>query len=559
MEIYHNSYETEYRKPFGAAPCGSEVQLSLYSPQADSASLRLYTEAEGEKLLPGEKDSRGYFNWTVKMPSKEGLVWYYFIVKGVDGILCYGNNPQNRGGAGTVYCEGQTPVSYKISVYHPFSAPQWYKEGIAYSIFPDRFCRASSDNGCGRYMEEWDTLPYYIRNDDGSIREWNFWGGDLKGIASKLDHLKSLGVSLIYLNPIFKARSNHRYDTADYFAIDPMLGTEQDFKDLCKKAAKLGIRIMLDGVFNHTGSDSPYFREHPDWYLHDQSGIKCWWGVKDLPEVDELNKEFSKMICGKDGVLAHWIKEGASGWRLDVADELPNEFLRRIRKAVKSAGKDNVLIGEVWEDASDKIDYGVRMEFLGGKQLDSVMNYPLREDILAFTRNEINAAEFASRQMSRMENYPKEAFYACFNCIGSHDRERIMTLLGSEKAVKFATVLQYAMPGVPVIYYGDEFGLDGGRDPENRSTIPWDEVPKLQKHYEALGALRNASRSLKKGDLRVFSGENDKLIVERSFGAETLRFCFDPVSLTYGISKLERIELDRFDTKRRKSTANQQR
>ena len=544
MELYHNSYSSEYRTPFGAALCGSEVRLSLHAPQADTAGLHIYSEAEGEKLIPGEKDSRGFFTWTVKMPEKDGLVWYYFVINGVDGILCYGNNYQNRGGEGTVYYQGQTPVSYKISVYHPFKTPEWYKEGIAYSIFPDRFCRKQTDNDCGRHMEDWNTLPYYIRNEDGSIREWNFWGGDLKGITSKLQYIKSLGVSVLYLNPIFKARSNHRYDTADYFKIDPMLGTAADFRDLCRKAGKLGIHIILDGVFNHTGVDSPYFREHPDWYLHDANGIKCWWGVKDLPEIDEMNPEFSEMICGDDGVLKHWIKEGACGWRLDVADELPNEFLCRIRKAVKDAGEDNVVIGEVWEDASDKMDYGVRMHFLGGKQLDSVMNYPLRDDILAFTRNEISAAEFASRQMSRMENYPKEAFYGCFNCIGSHDRERLITLLGSVKAVRFATVLQYAMPGVPVIYYGDELGLPGGPDPDNRRPMPWGADSPLLKHFEALSSLRNTSVSLKKGDFRAFCEGDDKLIVERSFGAEKLRFCLDRISLEYKIEKLYRVDLD---------------
>ena len=543
MDLYHNSYETEYRKPFGAALCGSEVYLKLYAPQAESVDLHLYSEAKGESMIPGQKEGSGCFTWTVRMPKADGPVWYYFVIKDVDRIICYGNNPQCRGGEGAVYFEGQTPVSYKISVYHSFKAPSWYKEGIAYSIFPDRFCRSRTDNDHGRHMEDWNTLPYYIRNEDGSVKEWNFWGGDLKGIESKLKYLKSLGVSVLYLNPIFAARSNHRYDTSDYFRIDPMLGTEKDFRDLCSKAGKLGMRIILDGVFSHTGVDSSYFREHPDWYLHDENGIKCWWGVKDLPELNELHPEYSEMICGKDGVLAHWLEAGAGGWRLDVADELPNEFICRIRKAVKAAGKDKVLIGEVWEDASDKIDYGVRMHFLGGKQLDSVMNYPLREDILAFTRSEISAAEFASRQMSRMESYPKEAFYACFNCIGSHDRERIMTLLGSVKAVKFATVLQYAMPGVPVIYYGDEFGLTGGPDPENRRSMPWDEDPLLVSHYKALGRLRNASESLKKGDLRAFAEADGKLIIERSFGAETLRFCFDPLDLTYDIAKLEHIDL----------------
>ena len=545
MYIYHNSYESEYRKPFGAALCGSEVWLGLNAPDAWEASLHIYSDAEGEKLIPAEKDGRGFFNWTVSMPKADGLVWYYFVINGQDGIVCYGNNPQNRGGEGCIYYQGQTPVSYKISVYHKFSAPSWYKEGIVYQIFPDRFRRSEKAPAIdGRHMEDWDTIPYYIRNEDGSIKEWNFWGGDLKGITEKLSYIKSLGANAIYLNPIFKARSNHRYDTADYFSIDPMLGTEEDFKKLCEKAAKLGIHVILDGVFNHTGVDSSYFRDHPDWYQHDGDQIRCWWGVKDLPQVDELNPEFSAMICGKDGVLRKWLDLGASGWRLDVADELPDEFMVRIRKAVKGQSKDNMLIGEVWEDASDKIDYGVRMHFLGGKELDSVMNYPLREDILAFTRSEISAAEFASRQMSRMENYPPEAFAACFNCIGSHDRERIRTLLGSTKAVRFASVLQYSMPGVPVIYYGDEAGLEGGPDPDNRRTYPWGKEDKdLIAHYKALGRLRNASECLKKGSLRAFEGSDGKLYVERTLGAETLRFSFDALRLEYTIEKLQSIDL----------------
>ena len=545
MYAFHDSYSEEYRQPFGAALCGSEVRLSLKAPEALEAHLHIYSDRDGKQLIPAERDSAGFYNWLVKMPKDDGLVWYYFVIKDVDGIYCYGNNPQCRGGAGQIYYPGQTPVAYKITVYHRFTSPKWYKEGIVYQIFPDRFRRSKNAPAPeGRHMESWDTLPYYERNEDGSIKQWNFWGGDLKGITEKLQYIKSLGANAIYLNPIFAARSNHRYDTADYFRIDPLLGTEADFRELCRKAAKLGIHIILDGVFNHTGVDSPYFREHPDWYQHDGDQIRCWWGVKDLPQVDELNPEFSEMICGKNGVLRYWLDAGASGWRLDVADELPNEFLMMIRKAVKGHSKENMLIGEVWEDASDKIDYGVRMRFLGGKELDSVMNYPLRADILAFTRREIDAAEFASRQMSRMENYPEEAWQACFNCIGSHDRERIRTLLGSTKAVKFASVMQYCMPGVPVLYYGDEAGLEGGPDPDCRRPFPWGkEDTDLIKHYSALGRLRNASESLKKGSLRVFPGADGILIIERSFGAETLRFSFDPLKLEYRIDRLTAVDL----------------
>ena len=537
MHIFHDSQNTEYRDPSGALECGASFTLNIDAPWSYAVDLVLRQDGCPEQVIAGESDNYGVFSWKLTAPSEDCLLWYFFVVH-YDGLsVCYGNDPQLLGGPGQIYPGGKTPSPYQISVYHPFSVPKWYTEGIAYSIFPDRFRRSGLTENCGRRLEEWNTPPYYIRNEDGSIREWNFWGGDLKGITEKLPYIASLGVSIIYLNPIFEARSNHRYDTADYFRIDPLLGTEEDFRKLCSSAKELGIRIILDGVFNHTGVDSKYFREHPDWYLKDADGVKCWWGVKDLPEVDENNPEFSEMICGKDGVLRYWIRAGASGWRLDVADELPDGFIRKIRKAVKEEDPQAVLIGEVWEDASNKIDYGVRMHFFGGEELDSVMNYTLRDDILAYTLGSIGAAEFAARQLCRAENYPPAALKGCFNCIGSHDRERIRTLLGSLEAVRFATTLQYAMPGVPVIYYGDEAGLEGGSDPENRAAFPWDADPVLADHYKALGRLRNNSKSLKNGVLRAFEGKDGKLIIERGSGAETVRFEFEQRTLKCEIIK----------------------
>ena len=537
MHIYHDSHNTEYRYPFGAAECGAFIDFRIDAPWSYAVDLILRRDGFPEQVISGEADNYGVFSWKVKAPEEDCLLWYFFVVH-YDGMaVCYGNKLAAMGGEGQIYRHGETPVPYQISVYKPYSVPEWYTRGIAYSIFPDRFCRSGKTADQGRRMENWDTAPYYIRNEDNSIKEWNFWGGDLKGITEKLPYLASLGISIIYLNPIFAARSNHRYDTADYFKIDPLLGTEEDFRQLCAKANELDIRIILDGVFNHTGVDSKYFREHPDWYLRDGDGFKCWWGVKDLPEVDERNPEYVEMICGDEGVLRYWLRAGASGWRLDVADELPDDFIRAIRKTVKDEDPDAVLIGEVWEDASNKVDYGVRMHFLGGEELDSVMNYTLRDDVLAYTRGEMSAADFAARQLSRRENYPPAAQAGCFNCIGSHDRERIRTLLGSDEAVKFATTLQFALPGVPVIYYGDEAALEGGKDPDNRRTFPWDKEPALFEHYKALCALRNGSESLKTGVLRAFADRDGKLIVERGFGAETVRFEFDQRTLTCEIIK----------------------
>ena len=588
MELYHNSHSTEFRKPFGAVHCGEHIELSLKAPGADYAVLRLYTDEAGEGILQPSSEKDGTYTWRFSAPDDDCVMWYFFVVGMNDNVYCYGNNDKKYGGEGRVYYQGETPESFQITVYHPFTVPGWYKEGIIYQIFPDRFRRtrelkpqaadasgagaqsqdteglapgAVYDPQTGRVYERWDTRPYYIKNGDGSIRHWNFWGGTLEGIEEKLEYIKSLGASIIYLNPIFEARSNHRYDTSDYFKIDPMLGTEEDFRRLCEKAKKLGIRIILDGVFNHTGVNSKYYREHPEWFQKDENGeTVCWWGVKDLPQVDELNPEFSEMICGENGVLRYWLRAGASGWRLDVADELPNEFLMKIREAVKAEGDDKVVIGEVWEDASYKFDYGQRMRFLGGKELDSVMNYPVRQDILDYLYRDISAAEFAARQMSRMENYPPEAWAGCFNMLGSHDRERILTMVGMADAVKFAASLLYSLPGVPVIYYGDEALLEGERDPDNRRSFPWydlmcgvpadDKSPEvlstcsfasgseMTQYFKMLGTLRNGSEALKKGSFSIFEDEHGKLVVERRFGAETVVFSFDLPYLSCTMSKL---------------------
>ena len=595
--------------------------MKLKAPEADYAVLRLYTHEAGEGMLQPSYQKDGVFSWRFSAPQDDCVMWYFFVVGAHDNVYCYGNNDKKLGGEGRVYYQGETPESFQITVYHPFTLPEWYKEGIIYQIFPDRFRRSKAaekmiadakaaaekaaetakENGgaagepvdtsdfapgafydpqSGHVYENWDTAPYYIKNEDGSIKNWNFWGGDLAGIEEKLEYIRSLGASIIYLNPIFEARSNHRYDTSDYFKIDPLLGTEEDFRRLCSKAAKLGIKIMLDGVFNHTGVNSKYYREHPEWFQKDENGeTVCWWGVKDLPQVDELNPEFSEMICGENGVLRYWLRAGASAWRLDVADELPNEFLMKIRKAVKAEGQDKVVIGEVWEDASYKFDYGERMRFFGGLELDSVMNYPVRQDILDYVGGSIGAAEFAARQISRMENYPPEAFMGCFNMLGSHDRERILTMLGGSsegtgpadqrpvQAVKFASALLYSLPGVPVLYYGDEVLLEGARDPENRGTFPWEDAAEgaaeypaangpsandqpsgaanagspaakdMTEHFKALGRLRNGSAALKKGNFSAFEGDNGTLVGRRSSGAETVDFCFDRANLSWTISQ----------------------
>ena len=329
-----------------------------------------------------------------------------------------------------------------------------------------------------------------------------------------LPRIAELGFTAIYLNPIFEAASNHRYDTADYTKIDPILGTEQDFTELCEAAEKLGISIILDGVFNHTGDDSIYFNRYGNYpgvgawqsedspwrdafYFHEDGSYDCWWGVGNMPAINESSELVRERLLGKDGVIRKWLRAGAHGWRLDVADELSDDFLAEIKKAVLAEKPDALLLGEVWEDASNKISYGHLRRYLQGSELDSAMDYPFRDMVIGFLMGYKNAYQAAEDIETLRENYPREALSCALNLLSSHDRPRIISVLGGgadesrlpeserskwrldENAMGLAksrfwlaTLMQMTFPGVPSIYYGDEYGLEGLTDPGNRRTMP---------------------------------------------------------------------------------------
>lgn len=559
MLIYHNSHEESYRRPFGAAEVSSCVRLRLDATDALSATLRLWTDGEGEQLLPMEKEG-DIFTISFKTPEKAGLLWYYFLVEGQDGVTYrYGNQRDGLGGEGCLY--GHEPPSYQITVYRKAEVPEWYKNALVYQIFPDRFRRgadwaelaeraAHPESWVGPrrvIQQDWNDTPFYTRDETGAVTRWPFFCGTLSGVQEKLRYLKSLGMTAIYFNPIFRAASNHRYDTADYRTIDPMLGDEESFRVLCEEAKKLGISVILDGVFSHTGADSIYFDKNGNfggegafdneespyykWYRFTpdrEPGYECWWGVTDLPNVEELEPTYLDYICGEDGVVRHWLKAGARGWRLDVADELPDRFIEEVRKAIKAEKPDGVLIGEVWEDASNKQSYGETRRYFSGDELDAVMNYPLREMLLDYVMGTCRAETLCRRMTSLMENYPPENFYGAFNLIDGHDRARALTVLGGapedlsdigkeryrlpegERALavqrlKLMSVLQYASPGVPCLFYGDEAGVEGYADPFNRGTYPWGrEDEDLLGHYRTLGLIYNEHPVLKSGSYRPF-------------------------------------------------------
>ena len=533
MNIYHNSRETEYRDPFGAAEAGSLVRLKLdisgetgeISTLYDGSGevmLRLWHDETGETLVPMNivAQSAGYlsseqtltFETEITMPEETGVLWYYFMIKVNGRTVYYGNNVNNTGGEGCM--SDMQPSSYQITVYRYAPVPSWYKDAIVYQIFPDRFarddnwrdrCQNAADSADGRkgqrkfIEEDWYKSAYYEKDEKGNVTGWPFYGGSLRGIEDKLDYLASMGVGAVYLNPIFAASSNHRYDTADYMTIDPMLGDEEDFRHLADACEQRGIKLILDGVFSHVGADSIYFdkygnfggegayenedSKYRNWFEFkddDPVGYRSWWGVSDLPEVNEDEESFRELICGENGVIAKWLRAGASGWRLDVADELPDDFIKAIRRRIKTEGQDNLLLGEVWEDASNKTSYGQKRQYLMGDELDSTMNYPIRDLLIDFVLFKKGAWETGDRLMSLAENYPAENFYGALNLIGSHDRARIITVMGAETNYDMAALrvgmlamLSYTLPGVPCVYYGDEAAMMGGPDPDNRGGFIW--------------------------------------------------------------------------------------
>src|SRR5690554_2883755 len=560
MVIEHDSQRLLYRTPFGAALVSSQVRLRLYVKIDEiPRSVKLvfsFMDQKAQQVNMYYIDSLAggsLYQAQITMPDRVGLVWYYFVLESNSRTYYYGNNEKRLGGLGRVY--EKDPLPYQISVYKKdFKTPDWFKDAIVYQIFPDRFSKEGMDglkntDRQGIIPRQWEETPYYKAEQFGGQYLANdFFGGSLVGIINKLDYLKELGITAIYLNPIFEALSNHRYDVGDYERVDPILGTNDDFKRLCQEAKGRGIRIILDGVFSHTGSnsryfnkegtypslgayqskDSPYyswysFKNHPDDY-------EAWWGIKTLPHTRELEPSFMDYILTSDkAIVKRWLDYGGSGWRLDVADELPPEFLRALRKAVKEKMPEAVIIGEVWEDATNKLSYGKLREYLLGEKLDSVMNYPLRGAIIDFACKRIDAAGFAMRLMSLYENYPREAFYSLLNFLSSHDVARIITLLADcqlpedltkdEKAVfrlnraqldlakkrlGNALLLLMTLPGVPCIYYGDEVGMEGYEDPFNRRTFPWQALDEtILSLYKRMIKLRKDNRVLVTGEFEI--------------------------------------------------------
>lgn len=572
MSALFDSRDTAYRAPFGAVAEGTEVLLRICLPRDwGCRAAQLVIEPDGQLTqysgmfwagMAG--DDREW--WDVRYtPPVVGIYWYTFRLELALGT---GFLVRQADGTATYSCENSTP-RWQLTCYAAdLKTPDWLAGGIMYQIFPDRFAASHKPKAgvpTDRVLHtDWYDRPEWRPDEIGRVRNCDYFGGDLAGIAERLDYLVSLGITCIYLNPIFESHSNHRYDTADYTRVDPLLGDEADLRALTAAAAERGIRVILDGVFSHTGADSRYFNRegrypndgaynslaspYAQWYHFNRwpRDYRSWWGFDTLPEVEELSASFMQYINGEDGVVARWLRCGTAGWRLDVADELPDAFLDALRERVKATDPDAVIIGEVWEDASNKESYGHRRRYLLGRQLDSVMNYPFCRAILTFMR-EGGRQGFFNRVLSVVENYPAPILRLLMNHIGTHDTERVLTVLGGEPSrqrgrswqaqqrltdaqrtlalerLRAATLLQYALPGVPSVYYGDEAGMEGYADPFNRGTYPWGREDRtLLDWYRRLGACRRDCAALAEGDIQPLISCEDVVAFVRRGGGESL-------------------------------------
>ncbi|MBQ4628197.1 MAG: glycoside hydrolase family 13 protein [Clostridia bacterium] len=516
--IRFNSRNSYFKAPFGAVETDAEVKFRiLVSRRVGAMSVSIVFEGERGFRLPlsfsGTEGIYEEYSLTTTI-DHEGLYFYRFEIEDVNGNTVYVG--KNYFGNAEI-----SPIApwWKLTVYkNTFDAAKTFAGQNIYQIFPDRFCSLGKLNTeKHKNIKAWGELPNHTREADGSLDTTDFFGGNFKGIQSKLDYLFNLGIRVIYLNPIFEAATNHRYDTGDYEKIDTLLGTEEDFREFCAEAKKHGIKVILDGVFSHTGSDSKYFNQYGNYdnlgaYQSQESEYSswfkfknwpdeydCWWGVKILPETNESEPAYLSYITGENGIARKWLRAGASGWRLDVADELPDEFLEKFRAAVKEENNDALIIGEVWENAADKISYDQRRRYLHGNQLDSVMNYVFRNAVIDFMRDG-NADRLKNSVLEICEDYPTPVLHTLMNFLGTHDTERIKNILGSETSVCLAYALLAFLPGLPTIYYGDEVGMDGGKDPLNRLCFPWnDEEKPITDFFRKINNIRLELNCLKDG------------------------------------------------------------
>ena len=570
MRILFDSKKLQYKTPFGTLTPGQECTLHIHVPstvQACQVECVINHEhgAVAQTVTMEYRKKQGpydIFGGTFSF-AECGLYFYFFrITTRTGGFRLFKVGDETNMEAGDCWQVSCIPAD--------FTTPDWAKGALIYQIFPDRFAKAGKCDLTGKlepYIvhKSWDEDVHWQPTREGLVLNNDFYGGNFKGIIEKMDYIASLGVEIIYLNPISKSFSSHRYDTGDYKTVDPMLGTEADFTAMCDAAHQRGIKVVLDGVYSHTGSNSLYFNREKtfdgegaynsqnspyySWYTFHNwpNAYNSWWGFDTLPTVNKMNPAFIEyIITGEDSVVEHWLKAGADGFRLDVVDELPDEFVLLLKKRIRQIRPDALLIGEVWEDASNKHAYGVRRRYFVDGILDSAMNYPFRNAIINFIRGWDNGPGLKDAVMTIAENYPPQVFLCNMNLLGTHDTARILTALvdnyegpreeqakrylsrsqyvTAQERLMMASFLQYTLPGSPSLYYADEAGMEGNKDPFNRRTFPWGkEDPELMDHFRQLGQLRKRCPALKRGNIEFFKSDDRRIGFTRTDGTHKIR------------------------------------
>jgi cyclomaltodextrinase len=619
ITITHDVTSSFYRSPKGAVATGTQVTLRLLlSNYSDSIhSVRLFyvygleSFSEGYVLMRRESceeieklaeesrypDDAVVFSADIRMNDEPGLFFYWFEVRFEDGRYRWGFPDKSTEGmkartlksSPSFRSDGSEVIpGFQITVHvADFQTPDWMKGAVLYQIFPDRYNRGSQFDETKALEEmrfperiwhsDWSEEVDIAGKEPEGYEACDFYGGTLSGITEKLESLAEIGVTVLYLNPVLKAKSNHRYDTGDYLNVDPLLGSNEDLLELFEKARDLGIRVIMDGVFSHTGSDSLYFNRYDrydsvgawqekrdgtpspytSWFRFDDDAEKrmlepcmsengnmiapyeCWWDFHSLPNVHEDDLTYREFICGPDGVLARWLRAGCSGVRLDVSDELPDSFLRLLRRRVKAENPDAFILGEIWEEPTARISYGHYRDFLFGRTHDAVMGYAFRKYVIDFLKGNTNAITLRYGFEHLCTVTPFEALFSQMNLLGSHDTKRIITKLAGvpqppkredqirltlssverkrgKELVLAGMLLQLAFPGAMAVYYGDELGMEGYEDPFNRRTYPWG-TPEgdFTARVRRLMKLRASTPVLRTGRFEVLEADRQTIAMRR--------------------------------------------
>ncbi len=556
--------------PMGAYPRGVTLSFRVDVPRVLGAAavvLRIAKDGCEPRDLPlaflaseGDDDRYSVELSTSELCDEDGELFFYefLFLRGLQTLFTDSIDNLH------FELSEQSANRFRLLIHRAdFHTPEWFRSGTMYHVFLDRFCRGEGDAElrAGATLDtDWENgVPQFAAKPGDPLSNDVFFGGNLWGVIEKLDLLESMGITVLYLSPVFEAASNHRYDTANYERVDPLLGGDAAFDRLIEEAHGRNMKVILDGVFNHTGADSVYFNRYGnygeggayrserspyyEWYSFREypNDYEAWWGIEILPRLNHETEACRRYFTGRDGIAAKWLKRGADGWRLDVADELSDTFLDELRTVVKETSNgEAVILGEVWENAVDKMAYGSRRRYFRGGQLDSVMNYPFRNAVLGLLQR--GDAEFFVQILTEIyATYPREVSDSLMNLLGTHDTERILTLLGDETAgegltnaqlsekrlspelrkralrlMKIASALQFTVYGIPSVYYGDEAGMEGYHDPFCRFPYPWGrENGELLKHYRMLGTLRKEHEALHGGDFRFVCHGTGYFMFER--------------------------------------------